>query len=212
MVTTSTITGRVPLPDNSVAAGAYVEFVLTGADAANETVLAAPVIAEMDGTSNISVELWPNSFGDQMTRYRTTAYVPGPSGAWLAVPLGYIVVPEDDADIADLIPIRIPANASNRVTFAQGATIRLALRAINDYTGLYQPLSGLTASAAMQRGSDAAVPMAATIAADVVEVVLAAATTAALPAGLYVWAVNLTDGVSVSTWTGEIALTGAPQA
>lgn len=209
-ITTSTITGRLPLPDNTVAAGSYVEFTLTGVDVEGEVVLASPVTANLSGTATISVELWPNSLGQQRTRYRTIAYILGPSGQFRDVDFGYIVVPAADADISDLIPIRLPTNASDVLTINQGETLSVALQMVDEYKGTYDPLTSVTATSWMQRGEDAPVSLTATVTGDVIEVTKTAAAVALLPPGDYDWAIRLTDGVTVSIWTGIVRINGVP--
>lgn len=210
-LTTSTITGRLPLPDNTVAAGSYVEFTLSGADSdGTEVPLAAPVTADLDGTGNISIELWPNSLGEQRTRYRTVAYVPGPSNTWRAIELGMIVVPEADAIIADLLPIRLPINASSSYTLTQGETLDLALQMIDEYTGRPETLTGLTAASFIKRGSAAAITLTATVVGDIVQVTKSQSQTATIPVGEYYWQVSVTDGVKTVIWTGTMNIDGAP--
>lgn len=208
---TSTITGRLPLPDNTVAEGGYVQFTLTGVDAdGNDVALSEPVIAAMTATGNISVELWPNVLGEQRTQYAVSAFVPGPSGAWREIEFGRIVVQNEDASIADLLPIRLPANFSSDVQIHQGETIDMTMQVVDDYARRIVPLDGLTAASFIKRAGAAQVDLTATIVDDVVQISHSAANTASLPLGQYYWQVSLAEAAKTVIWSGTITIKGAP--
>jgi len=210
-IPTSTVSGRIALPDDTVRTGSHVTFTLSGVDADGDVVTPVAINAPMDGTGNISVELWPNSRGLQRTKYRAIAHVRGGVGKpWRDIDLGNIVVPEADANIADLIGIRIPAEATNSYSAFQGETINLALRFLNE-NNAPRSLEGITITSWIILGAGPAVDMVYTLideAEGTFELALSDTVTASLPPGGYDWWVKLDSGDRVAIKTGQIKIIG----
>jgi len=210
-ITTSTITGRVPLADNTIRAGSYVTFQLTGIDTDGETIVDEPIIAALDGTGNISVELWPNSRGQQRTKYRLRAYLKSTDGrTFRMVDCGLIEVPTADADIADLIGIRLPSRPVSAIEVQQGESINYALQYLDD-NNLPKALTGITTTSWIVLGAGPVVPMTVTViddAAGTLEITLSAATTSGLTPGRYMWYVKMVLGARVVIRSGEIIING----
>lgn len=138
VLTTTRITGRLPLPDDSVWTGSFVEFTLRAVDIdGTEIVMPRPVAAPLDAEGQIDVRLWPNTSGGRGTSYTVTAHLMSPlTRRTASLPLGIAVVPQvlGTVDLAEMLTLdaRIPdlpdalaqalAAASRAKSYADGMT------------------------------------------------------------------------------------------
>jgi hypothetical protein len=117
-ITTTTVTGRVSLPDNVTATGGAVEFLLNAYDTeagADVTVAPDVISAPWDASGDISVTLWPNSEGTRSTRYRVTIVLPNNAGA-KRIDCGYITVPDaGPVDLNDLLGASVVVTPDNLI-------------------------------------------------------------------------------------------------
>jgi hypothetical protein len=105
-ITTTTVTGRIALADDSSVVNGQVHFLLTGyeTDAGSDVTIVHHVVsADIDASGDISIDLWPNADGSRGTWYTVTVKVPNNSGA-KSYTLGRITVPESGpVDLNDLL-------------------------------------------------------------------------------------------------------------
>jgi hypothetical protein len=127
-LTTSVITGDVPLPDGEAALAAELEFVLTGFDTeGDDTVLPGPKFIALDGLSiPAGTELWRNTEGLRATKYRVIArwsYVSRAETVRKAQDLGLIQVGNDAsytlAELLNAVPPSPPTVYWSTLTGAE---------------------------------------------------------------------------------------------
>lgn len=110
------VTGRLPLPDDQIWQGSYVEFHLTGVDtdkATNDVLMPGPVVVALDDAGRLDASLWPNTRSAQGTNYRVTVHLMSPvTRRTVPCSLGQIVVPivasGATVDITDLLAMEAP--------------------------------------------------------------------------------------------------------
>lgn len=206
------ITGPLVLPDGEVPRHGRVRFALPGAAAAGTVGLApGPVTAVLDADGEIDVQLQASDALDHPSAYaaHVTYYSEGLSRLHEAA-IGPIWVPSDDVTIGEVLPVRLPMAGGSQVDLVRGDSLRLALRPLDDRTGRFGSLSGVSASSWMRRG-DEAVTFSVTIAGGIIEITAAPAVTATLSPGRYDWAVRLQQGAVRRTWLGTILVQEAPR-
>lgn len=110
-ITTTPITGTILLPNGDVPAGGVVEFVLSNFDTVageDTTIVPQDVVADIDGSGDISVSLWANAEGTRLTRYVVTVILSSSRGG-VRIKLGEISVPTTGThDLNDLLAIPLP--------------------------------------------------------------------------------------------------------
>lgn len=75
MIDTVTVTGSVSFPNDVVPSFAAIEFVLRSYDIGTAIVIPKIVRAEVDGSGNFSVDIWPNDIGLNGTTYDVSSVV-----------------------------------------------------------------------------------------------------------------------------------------
>lgn len=112
-LTKTTVTGRLPLPNDMVLPYGNVQFALRRLDvdkASNDVLMPVPVSAGIGADGKFSIDLWPNERGERGTVYSVSAHLGArPSGKGPVVEMGVIVVPPTGpVDISDLLQIPAP--------------------------------------------------------------------------------------------------------
>ncbi len=115
-VNTTTITGFIVLPNDTIRERSSVIFTMTGFDTDaddNATVVSVPVEAQIGSDGAISIDLWPNPEGVRTTFYRVTFSIYNGIKPIL-VDGGLIEVPITGGpyDLNDLLPIAPPSGAT----------------------------------------------------------------------------------------------------
>lgn len=141
-VNTTTITGFIVLPDDTVREKSSVIFTMTGFDTDaddNATVVPIPREAPIAVDGSIDIDLWPNPEGVRATFYRVTFSIYNGNKPYL-VDGGLIEVPVAGGpyDLNDLLPIAPP----------EGATV-------DDYIAQLQASIAATEAAAASAEADA---------------------------------------------------------
>ncbi|MDB6455034.1 hypothetical protein [Falsirhodobacter sp. 20TX0035] len=152
------VTGRLPLPDDQIWLGSYVEFQLTGVDtdkASNDVVMPAALPVALNGEGRIDTTLWPNTRSEQGTSYRVTVHLMSPvtrrTSPFL---LGKIVVPavvsSASVDLTDLLAMEAPEPT---VPDLLAQTLAAAARAVANADSIDDNAEKAAASALASQGS-----------------------------------------------------------
>ena len=100
-LTTTLVSGAVPLPDGSAPHGAILRFALSGFDLDGAVIAPVPVDIPISDAGAIETPLWPNARGLRETVYAVSLVLPAGYGLpERQVRLGRITVPE--AETAEL--------------------------------------------------------------------------------------------------------------
>jgi len=125
-LTTTVVSGRVPLPNDANPANAEVIFTLTGYDTDLAIIIPEPVTATPDAGGNILISLWPNTRGLRGTQYTVKVKFADPWDV-RQYDLGKITVSEGGIlDFEDLIDLPAPAALSGAVILTKAAYDLLA--------------------------------------------------------------------------------------
>jgi len=92
-LSTSLITGRLPLPDDSVVAS-FAKFILSGSDTEGDDVIIPKpiIIALVNGEMPSDFRLWQNQAGQRGTYYTVSAITVGDDGFGVSYPVGTIQI------------------------------------------------------------------------------------------------------------------------
>lgn len=114
-ISTATISGTLVLPDDTALATIdRIEFTLTGFETEDATIVHEPVSADVDGSGDFSIDLWPNELGGRSTQYEVYVVVSMNSGQYeRRISLGNISVPAattyDLDDLLGVVASQLPA-------------------------------------------------------------------------------------------------------
>ena len=114
-ISTATISGTLVLPDDTALATIdRIEFTLTGFETEDATIVHEPVSADVDGSGDFSIDLWPNELGGRSTQYEVHVVVSMNSGQYeRRISLGNISVPAattyDLDDLLGVVASQLPA-------------------------------------------------------------------------------------------------------
>ncbi|MFT4151570.1 MAG: hypothetical protein QM656_15320 [Paracoccaceae bacterium] len=94
-LTTTLVSGLVPLPDGTAPDGAVLRFTLSDVDVDGALIAPAPVECAVTAEGAIAVALWPNARGARGTHYIAMLVLPAtPDLPGRQIRLGQITVPD----------------------------------------------------------------------------------------------------------------------
>lgn len=97
-LTTTNVTGAVPLPNGLAPHGATLRFALSGFDLDGAVIAPVPVDIAISDAGEVETSLWPNARGLRETHYTVALILPAGFGQpERQIRLGSITVPEAES-------------------------------------------------------------------------------------------------------------------